>query len=304
MEINETAIGELTTLRDLMRWAASRFAEAGIACGHGMANELDEAVYLVLHALHLPPDLDPAWFDAHLTAAERTEALALIARRIEERRPAAYLTHEAWFCGLPFYVDERVLVPRSPIAELIEAAFEPWIDPARVTRVLDVGTGSGCIGIACAYAFPEIEVDLVDISPEALEVAQINVERHDLQGRVHAVLSDGLSAIGDESYDIIVSNPPYVDAEDMSDLAPEFRCEPELGLAAGEEGLDVVMPLVEQAVAHLNPGGILVVEVGNSAAALERRLHGWPLTWVEFERGGGGVFLLTREQIETAMGRA
>lgn len=297
MEMNETEANELLTLRDVMRWAASRFAEAGIACGHGMESVLDEAVYLVLFALHLPPDLDASWFESRLTKMERDTALKLLGRRIEERRPAAYLTHEAWFCGLSFYVDERVLIPRSPIAELIESAFTPWIEPDRVHRILDIGTGSGCIGIACAYAFPDALVDVVDISSDALEVARTNISRHGLKGRMQAVLSDALSGIGDWRYDIIVSNPPYVNAADMSSLTPEYRYEPVLGLAAGEEGLDVVMKILSKAAEHLNPQGILVVEVGNSAPALAERLVDWPLTWLEFERGGSGVFMLTREQI-------
>lgn len=308
MDMTESQAHELVTLRDLMRWAASRFSEAGIHCGHGLDNVLDEAVYLVLYALGLPPDLDASWFDSRLTTVERGTALELLVRRVEERRPAAYLTHEAWFCGLSFYVDERVLIPRSPLAELIETAFEAWIDPARVQRIADVGTGSGCIGIACAYAFPEAEVDLVDISHDALDVARINIARHGVGDRVHARYSDALSDLRGLRYDLIVSNPPYVDAADMAALSPEFRHEPALGLAAGEDGLDVVMRILDDAAECLNPGGILFVEVGNSAPALQSRLPGWPLTWLEFERGGTGVFMLTREEIidvkDRARGRA
>lgn len=304
MEITEDQAKDLLTLRDLMRWAASRFAEAGVSCGHGMENVLDEAVYLVLYALHLPPDLDASWFESRLTMTERDRALKLLQRRVEERRPAAYLTHEAWFCGLSFFVDERVLIPRSPIAELIENAFTPWIEPGRVHRILDVGTGSGCIGIACAYAFPEAQVDLADISSDALDVARLNISRHGLERRVQTVFSDALSDIGDLRYDIIVTNPPYVNAEDMSSLTPEYKHEPVLGLAAGEDGLDVVMRILSDASEHLNPEGILVAEVGNSAPALAKRLADWPLTWLEFERGGSGVFLLTREQILAAQGAA
>lgn len=298
MEIGDDEVERLLTLRDLMRWAFSRFNEVGIISAHGMENCLDEAVYLVLHALHLPPNLNESWFDSQVTPAERREVLSLVMRRIKERRPAAYLTHEAWFCGLSFYVDERVLIPRSPIAELIESSFEPWIDPDRVNNILDMGTGSGCIGIACAYAFPDVIVDLVDISPEALEVAQINVENHHLSERVYTHQSDGLSSLGTLKYDIIVSNPPYVDAANMAGLAPEFGYEPTLGLAAGEEGLDVVIPLINEAANHLNPQGILVVEVGDSAFSLTQRFPGWPFQWLEFERGGHGVFLITREQIQ------
>lgn len=288
---------DLRTLRDLMRWGASRFAEAGLGFGHGLGGALDEAVYLTLHALHLPPDTDASWFGARVTAVEREAVLSLLRRRIDERRPAAYLTEEAWFAGLPFYIDPRVLVPRSPIAELIEQRFEPWLGPERVRRVLDMGTGSGCLGIACAYVFPEAEVDLVDISPEALAVAEINIARHDLHERVQAVRSDLFAALAGRRYDLIVSNPPYVDREDMTDLAQEYRHEPELGLVAGEQGLDVVLPMLAQAAEHLNPGGLLVVEVGNSAAALSERLPQCPFTWLDFERGGLGVFAMTREQL-------
>lgn len=298
MEISDDEVEKLLTIRDLMRWAVSRFNEVGIACAHGMENSLDEAVYLVLHALHLPPNLNESWFDSHLTPVERHVVLSLILRRVNERCPSAYLTHEAWFCGLSFYVDERVLIPRSPIAELIESSFQPWIEPDKVHNILDLGTGSGCIGIACAYAFPDAMVDLVDISPEVLEVAQINIENHYLNERVNTRLSDGLSSLGTLKYDIIVSNPPYVDAADMAGLAPEFGYEPTLGLAAGEEGLDVVIPLLHGAANHLNPQGILVVEVGDSAFALTKRFPDWPFQWLEFERGGHGVFLITREQIE------
>jgi ribosomal protein L3 glutamine methyltransferase len=294
----DEAVQDLKTARDFVRWGMSLFNAAGLHHGHGLPDAQDEAVYLVLHALHLPHDTPAAYFDTRLTRSERGAVAELLARRVRERLPAAYLTGEAWFAGLPFHVDARVLVPRSPIAELIESRFEPWIDSERVGRILDLCTGSGCIAIASAVAFPEAIVDGSDISADALEVAAANVARHHMQDQVRLVQSDLFAKLRGERYDVIVSNPPYVDAEDMAALPPEFRHEPENALAAGDDGLDLVRTILREARGHLNPGGLLVVEVGNSAAALEDLYPEVPFTWVEFEHGDAEVFVLTAEELE------
>ncbi|KAF1054672.1 MAG: 50S ribosomal protein L3 glutamine methyltransferase [Stenotrophomonas maltophilia] len=285
----------LLTLRDFIRWAVSRSHAEGLFFGHGTDNAWDDARQLVLGAVHLPWEVADAYLDCRLEDDEREHLHALLQRRIEERVPTAYLLGEAWFCGMPFVVDERVLVPRSPIAELISQQFEPWL--AQVpARILDLCTGSGCIGIACAYAFPEAEVVLGDLSFEALEVANQNIERHDLEARVYSVQGDGFDGLPGQRFDLIVSNPPYVDAEDFADMPAEFQHEPELGLACGEDGLDLVRRMLAEAADHLNERGTLIVEVGNSQVHVEALYPEVDFTWLEFEQGGHGVFLLSASQ--------
>ena len=295
--MNEPIPPELRTARDFLRWGVSRFHEHELVFGHGTDNAFDEARLLVTHALHLPFGVEDGWLDGALTAEERAAVHGLLTRRFRERIPAAYLVGEAWFAGLPFEVTPDVLIPRSPLAELIEARFQPWLAPERIRRVLDLCTGSGCIAIATALHLPHARVDASDVSPAALGVAARNCARHGVGDRVRLVASDLFAALGGRRYDVIVSNPPYVDAEDMAALPPEYRHEPELGLAAGGDGLDLVRRILAEAGAHLNPGGILVVEVGNSAGALAEAYPRLPLMWLEFERGGEGVFLLTEAQL-------
>ena len=291
-----SSIDGLVTIQDFVRWAYSRFNGANLFYGHGTSNSWDEAVSLVLQALNLPWDFDQQLMGCRLTESERLQLQQLIDRRISERIPAAYLVHQAWFCELPFYVDERVLVPRSPIGELIEKEFQPWLGKDEPSRILDLCTGSGCIGIACAYAFEDACVDLADLSDDALEVARVNIDKHDLWHRVEAVQSDLFSALEGRRYQLIVSNPPYVDEEDMDDMPAEFRHEPELGLAAGNDGLDVVKRILARAADFLDDDGLLVVEVGNSQAALADQYPQIPFTWMEFEQGGHGVFVLNAAQ--------
>jgi ribosomal protein L3 glutamine methyltransferase len=291
------ALDTLKTITDFVRWGASRFAEAGLHYGHGTDNPVDEALVLVRHALHLGHDLPREFYAARLTDAEKRAVVELLERRITERVPAPYLTGEAWFAGLPFCVDRRVLIPRSPFAELIDNGFEPWLDPGRLERVLDLCTGSGCIAIACGLAFPAAEVDAVELSPEALEVARRNVARHAVEDRVVLLEGDLWAPVSGRRYDLIVSNPPYVSDAAMAALPPEYAHEPELGLRSGAEGLDVVARILSAAGEHLRPGGVLVVEVGEAAEAVARAWPELPFTWLEFARGGGGMFLLTAEEL-------
>ncbi|MDX1654949.1 MAG: 50S ribosomal protein L3 N(5)-glutamine methyltransferase [Candidatus Competibacteraceae bacterium] len=287
----------LLTIRDYIRYGASRMNQAQVHFGHGTDNGLDEAAALVLHTLDLPPDLHSEYFSARLVPEERRRVLALLERRVQERIPAAYLMHQAWFMGLPFYVDERVLVPRSPSAELIEGQFVPWVDPQRVEAILDLCTGSGCIGIACAYAFADARVDLADIDPGALEVARRNVADHGLDERVEVIRSDLFDALNGRRYQLIVSNPPYVARQEYRQLPPEYHHEPRLGLESGADGLEAVGRILGQAADYLTDDGVLVVEVGSAQQALEETFGEVPFTWLEFVRGGEGVFLLTRDQL-------
>jgi ribosomal protein L3 glutamine methyltransferase len=298
-DLYDEACKELATFRDLMRFSVSRFNEARVFFGHGTDNAWDEAAYLLLHSLHLPLDspLDP-YMDARLTAAERVAALSLIRRRIAERMPAAYLTHEAWLGDSRFHVDERVIVPRSHIAELLREQLSPWInDPWAVKRVLDLCTGSGCLAILAAEAFPEAAVDAADISPDALAVARLNVEAYDLGARIRLVESDAFTALPGERYDLIVANPPYVDAESMARLPEEYRREPPLALAGGEDGLDLVRALLNEALLHLAPEGLLIVEIGNNKDALERAFPRLSFVWLDTSAGDRFVFMLRRKDL-------
>ena len=298
MAETDDVLTHLNTVRDFVRWGASRMSAAGLHFGHGTSNAIDESAALVLHGIHLQPDLHPEYFDAALTPDEKRTVLDLLDRRMTERKPAAYLTNRAWFMGLPFYVDERVLVPRSPMAELIESQFAPWsVDADAVHRILDLCTGSGCIGIACGYTFPNATVDLSDISDDALAVAGRNIAEHGLGERVQIIQSDLFDGLENRRYDLIVSNPPYVGVADLATLPEEYRHEPVLGLISGEHGLDAVTRILREAPRYLTADGVLVVEVGATHDLLSKVYPEAPFVWLELERGGEGVFLLTAEQL-------
>lgn len=289
------AEASLITIRDYIRFGVSALRLHDVHLGHGSNDPFAEATALVLQTLGLDWSADAEILDAKLLPSERRAVVELIRRRVNERTPLGYLLNLAYFAGLPFYVDERVLVPRSPIAELIAGRFQPWL-AVEPQRVLDLCTGSGCIAIAVATEFPEALVDAADISMDALSVASVNVEHHDLLERVNLIESDVFSKLPGQRYDLIVSNPPYVDAEDMADLPPEFEKEPELGLASGRDGLDLTRRILAEAADHLTDDGVLVVEVGNSQWALEQSFPEVPFEWVEFENGGQGVFVLSAAQ--------
>lgn len=297
MEPQNIPVEELLTLRDWVRWSASYFSANGLYFGHGTDNPLDEALELVLATVYLRHGLPESFLDARLCEAERQSLAERVRRRVEERIPLAYLTGRAYFAGLEFFVDENVLVPRSPMAELVANEFQPWLGDLRVGNILDLCCGSGCIGIACAYAFGDALVDLADISPAALEVAARNIEKHGLEDRVRAIRCDVFDGLDNERYDLIVSNPPYVSTAEMTDLPAEYLQEPALGLEAGEDGMDVVSRILAGASDYLNPGGILIVEVGASASLLLARYPDVPFLWIDLQHGGDGVFMLFAEQL-------
>jgi len=289
---------ELFTIRDWLRFTVSRFEESGIFFGHGTDNAYDEAVWLIMSALHLPHDTLENFLDAVITESERKHLAHLIERRITERTPTAYLLREAWLRGFKFYVDERVIVPRSFIAELLEDSLSPWIEyPEMVESAADICTGSGCLGILLAHAFPNALVDVVDISPDAIAVCNINIANYGLQQQVTAIQSDMFSALKDKTYDLIISNPPYVDAPSMAQLPQEYRNEPQLALGSGVAGLDHTHTLLREAPSYLNDGGLLVVEIGHNRDALLEACPDLPFTWLEVESGNEFVFLLTKEQL-------
>jgi len=292
----------LITVRDWLRFAVSRFNEAGLFFGHGSDNAFDEAAYLILHTLHLPLDRLEPFLDASLTHGEAAQVQGVIERRVKERIPAAYLTHEDWLGEFRFYVDERVIVPRSFIAELLREQLSPWVeDPQAIHSAADICTGSGCLAILTALAFPNASVDAVDISKDALAVAKKNVADYGLQEQVHLVQSDLMKKLKGKSYDLIITNPPYVNAPSMAELPQEYRQEPELALASGEDGLDHIRSILAGASAHLNPGGLLVAEIGHNRDALEATFPELPFTWLDTSGGDQFVFLLRKEDFTNAV---
>lgn len=286
---------EFTTLNDLLGWAEGVFSESDLHFGHGTDNAWDEAVSLALFVLKLPPDVDSTVGERLISPDEKKAFVSLVNRRVSEQIPVPYLTNEAWFAGLKFYIDERALIPRSPFAELIQNGFQPWLGQRPVKRVLDLCTGGGCLAIATAYAFPKAMIDAVDISKAALAVAEKNIALHGCQDRVHLMEADLFSGLKEKRYDLIISNPPYVGVEEMEHLPPEFKWEPKMALSAGNDGLDLVKQILKNSLNYLNSQGLLFVEVGNSMEALENEYPNTPFTWLEFEHGGHGIFMLEAE---------
>ena len=292
------AESQLHTFRDLLRFSVSRFNEAGLFFGHGSSNAYDEAAYLILHTLHLPPDQMETFLDARLTNMEVSQVLGIVKRRALEKIPAAYLTQEAWLGDFSFYVDKRVLIPRSFIAELLREQLSPWVsDPSSVHSALDLCTGSGCLAILLAHAFENATIDATDISDEALEVANKNVDDYDLNQRVHLLQSDLFGALEGRLYDLIISNPPYVNAESMASLPEEYLHEPRSALASGNDGLEATKEILKRAAGYLTDEGMLIVEIGHNRAALEDAFPQTPFTWLETSAGDGFVFMLTRDHL-------
>lgn len=289
---------ELFTIRDWLRFTVSQFEESGIFFGHGADNSYDEAVWLILSALHLPHDTLDNFLDAVITESERKHLAHLIEQRITKRTPTAYLVREAWLRGYKFYVDERVIVPRSFIAELLEDGLQPWIEyPELVNSAVDICTGSGCLGVLLADAFPDAHIDVVDISPDAIAVANINIANYGLQERITAIESDMFTALAGKQYDVIISNPPYVDAPSMAQLPAEYRNEPQIALGSGVAGLDHTHTLLREAAHYLNDNGVLIVEIGHNRDALLAAYPNLPFTWLDTASGNQFVFLLTKEQL-------
>ena len=293
----QQAVEQLHTIIDWIRFASSQFQSNQLYYGHGTDNPWDEAVLLVTASLHLPFDITPQQAECRIITDEKALLAERIQRRVEERIPVAYLINEAWFAGMPFYVDERVLVPRSPLAELLDNRVSPWLDGIEPSRVLDLCCGSGCIGIASLQQFEEAQLDLADLSEDALDVAQINVERYGLYEQVAVIKSDLFSNL-QGPYDLILSNPPYVDAADLADMPQEYHHEPAMGLGSGDDGLDITRRILAEAPDYLSDNGVIVVEVGNSWINLEAAFPQVPFTWVSFENGGDGVFVFTKAELE------
>ncbi len=288
---------EINTINGLISYGAELFDTASLFYGHGTDNSVDEAAYIVLALTHNLPLNDESIFSEQITDADKKSIVDIFHRRVAEKIPAAYLIGEAWFAGWPFYVNEQVLVPRSPFAELIGDKFMPWVNIDKTSRILDLCTGSGCIGIACAMSFPNATVDLSDVSVAALNVAERNIERYELAGRVTAIQSNLFDNLEEKGYDLIVSNPPYVGHQELATLPDEFNKEPQLGLDGGVSGLDLVHKILHQAPSQLNDGGVLYVEVGNTDEALQQCYPEIPFLWQDFEYGGHGIFMLTKEQL-------